>query len=126
MFLRKMSNKKFVNLEMLGETIVVIAAALWMLRQDWIAIAYAIGAVLMAVGRFAQGYEGKDLVLRRLYGIRKLGCVMLLFSSALMFVKAVRYLAYGVYLFPTSWLLFFVVFVVIEVYTTIRILHISK
>lgn len=114
------------KIEMAGETLVVLAAALWMTRAGWVAVVCAIGAVMVCVARFGQSQGGGDLTLRRLYGLRRLGSVMLLLSAALMFVRGTMYLGHEVYLFPSSWLIFFVVFAVIEVYTTIRILHIAK
>lgn len=122
----KMNSKVFANLEMVGETLVVLASAMWIMRAEWIPYVFAIGAILFAVGRFAQPNNSKDITLRRLFSQRRLGAVLLIVSAALMFVKGTMYLAYGVYLFPSSWLIFFAVFVVVEVYTTIRILHITK
>lgn len=120
------NNKIFGYLEMTGETLVVLAAALWIVRAGWIPYIFAIGAILMAVGRFAQDHQTSDMTLRRLYRIRNFGVMVLLLSSALMFVRNTMYLALNMYVFPSSWLIFFAVFAVIEVYTTIRILHLTK
>lgn len=122
-----MNNKAFVNLEMIGETLVVLAAGMWIMRLEWIPIVYCVGAIFTAVGRFGTVQDTKDsLTLKRLYRMRQVAVLMLLVSSALMFVSGTHYLAYNIYLFPSSWLIFFVIFVVIEVYTTVRILHLTK
>lgn len=121
-----MNNKVFENLEMVGETLVVLAAALWILRFDWVPVVYCIGAIFTAVGRFGTVQQTDDVTLKRLFLHRKIGVVILLLSAAFMFVKGTHYLAYNVYVFPSSWLIFFAIFVVIEVYSSIRILHITK
>ena len=119
-------NKILGNLEMVGETLVVLAAALWIVRAGWIPYIFVIGALCMAVGRFAQNHQTDDMTLKRLYRIRNFGVIALLLSAALMFVRHSMYLALNMYVFPSSWLIFFAVFSVIEVYTTIRILHLTK
>lgn len=122
-----MNNKAFVNLEMAGETIVVLAAAMWIMRLEWIPIVYCVGAILMAVGRFGMVHDDKgSLTLKRLFRQRYVAVIMLLASAALMFVKGAHYIGYNMYVFPSSWLIFFVIFVVIEVYTSVRILHLTK
>lgn len=121
-----MNNKVFANLEMLGETLVVIAAALWILHLSWIPYVFAIGAIFTAVGRFAQTNPTDSTALKHLFRLRRYGVIALLLSAALMFVKGTQYLGYEVYLFPSSWLIFFVVFAVIEIYTTVRILHLTR
>lgn len=121
-----MNNKNFANIEMVGETLVVLAAALWMTHKDFIPYVFAVGAIFTFVARLAQTHKSDSLALNRLYGLRKLASFMLLISAGLMFVKGAMYLAYNIYLFPSSWLMFFALFAAIEVYTTIRILYITK
>ncbi len=121
-----MNNKAFANLEMIGETMVVLAAGLWITHAFWISYAYAIGAIFTAVGRFGQVQTTDNLTLKRLYRQRKFAVIVLLLSAAFIFVNGTQYLAYNIYLFPSSWLIFFVIFAVLEVYTTVRILHITK
>lgn len=120
-------NDVFQNLEMIGETIVALAAAAWITHYDWVAVVYCVGAVFTAVGRMGvtQKTDG-NLALVRLFSMRRFALISLLLSSALMFVKGAHYLGYEVYIFPSSWLLFFAIFAVVEVYSTIRILHITK
>lgn len=122
-----MNNKAFANLEMIGETLVVLAAAMWIMKLEWIPIVFCVGAIFTAVGRFGMVQDTKgSTTLKRLFRQRKWAVVFLLVSSALMFVTGTQYLAYNIYLFPSSWLIFFVIFVVIEVYTTVRILYLTK
>ena len=124
---RTMNNQTFLNLEMIGETIVVLAAALWITHIEWIPYVFCIGAIFAAVGRFGSVQQtGDNLTLKRLFRMRKWAMVFLLVSAALMFVKGTHYVGYEMYLFPSSWLIFFAIFAVIEVYTTVRILYITK
>lgn len=115
-------NKVFANIEMVGETIVILAAALWITHNDFIPYIFAIGAVFTLVGRYAQVHKVESMALERLYSLRKLGVIFLAISAGLMFLKGTTYIGYNIYLFKSSWLMFFVMFGVIEVYTTIRIL----
>lgn len=121
-----MNNKAFANLEMVGETVVVLAAAMWITHLSIIPIAFAVGAILMAVGRFAQVQNADTLVLKRLYRQRKWAVVLLLISAVFMFVTHTTYVGYNMYVFPSSWIIFFVMFAVIEIYTTCRLLHVTK
>lgn len=107
---------------MVGETIVILAAALWITHNDFIPYIFAIGAVFTLVGRYAQVHKVESMALERLYSLRKLGVIFLAISAGLMFLKGTTYIGYNIYLFKSSWLMFFVMFGVIEVYTTIRIL----
>lgn len=122
-----MNNKNFATLEMVGETVVVLAAAMWISRLSWIPYIYCIAAIIMAVGRLGMVNDDKsDITLKRLFRQRNFGVFALLVSAALMFVQGSHYLGYNLYVFPSSWLIFFFIFVAIEVYTTIRILHLTK
>lgn len=121
-----MNNKVFADLEMVGETLVVIAAALWILHSSWIPYVFAVGAIFTAVGRFVQQTNSDSLAMKHLFRLRKFGVVALLLSAALMFVNGTQYLGYEIYLFPSSWLIFFVIFAVVEIYTSVRMLHLTR
>lgn len=118
--------------EIVGEMLVVGGAAAWMpLRANapWI---FAVGTALFALGRFMQTpfyqkyaeHDPKKLTLRRLYNQRVIGMLALVLSVTLMFLPDGFY--YGVYLGSMSWLVMFVVFVVVEVYSTFRISAVDK
>lgn len=123
-----MDNKSKIlsNVEMIGASLSLLGAALWIMRAEWVAYVFALGAVMVCVSRLLMHQGADSLALRRLFGMRKLGGVILVLSAALMFVRNTMYVGYEVYLFRSSWLIFFVVFAVIEVYTTIRILHLTR
>ena len=127
-----MRDRAWGRVEIVGESLVVLGAAVWMpLRvvTPWI---FAVGVALMAVGRFLQtpfyqrygAHDPRELTLRRLYNQRVVGMVALILSATLMFMPVGFY--YGVYLGPMAWLVLFMVFVVVEVYTVFRISAVDK
>ena len=120
-------DKAWGYVEVVGELLVLIGAVAWMpmrLIAPWI---FAVGVALFAVGRFLQTpfyqkYSERDpreLTLRRLYNQRVIGMVALILSAMLMFMPVGFY--YGIYLGTMSWLVMFVVFVIVEIYTVFRI-----
>ena len=129
-----MSSKVLGYMELCGETVVVLAAALWITHAGWVPPLFAVGAVLFAVGRLAQGREAilaetpqaKRLNMRRLLRQRNVGILLLLMPATLMFVRQTWYLGQDIYVFPSSWLVPFTCFVVIEAYTAFRIPMLMK
>lgn len=116
--------------EMVGETLIVIAAALWITHWDVIPYVFATGTLVFAVGRLAQNRyiyinkvsRDKQVTLKRLYRQRDFGILLLFVCSVVMLcVKQATYITGDLYLFPAQWLLPFIAFVVIEVYTAFRI-----
>ena len=121
-------------MEIGGEPLVVLAAALWITRSEPIPYLFAAGTILFAIGRLAQSPDDilaetprqKRLNMRRLLRQRNIGIIMLMLTATLMFVRQTSHLAQDIYIFPSSWLVPFVCFVVIEVYTAFRIPHLLK
>lgn len=118
--------------ELLGEVLVVAGAAAWMFVSEIAQWGFAVGVVLLAIGRlgqtpFYQKYserDPKELTLKRLYHQRVFGIVALILSATFMFLPTGFY--YGLYLGRTSWLVPFVLFTVIEIYTVFRISAVEK
>ena len=113
---------------------VVLAACLWLL-PDWRVMACAwmsVATVLLAVGRFLQKpfYEKyavtdpRELTMRRLYHQRVFGFVGLMLSALFMWLPVGFYA--GMFVGRTAWLIPFVFFVVVEVYTVFRVSAIEK
>lgn len=129
-----MSQKSLGMLEVVGESIVVVAAALWVTHDEMVAYVFAAGTVLFAIGRLAQGWDAvlsetpqqARLNMRRLLRQRNIGMILLMAAAALMFVRHRFCLAQGVYIFPSSWIVPFTCFVVIEVYTAFRMPYLMK
>lgn len=125
----KVNGKALKYLELGGETIVTVAAALWITRMGWVAYLFAIGTLAFAIGRLAQSNEellaqvhvSKRLNVRRLLRQKSFAVVFLMLAAALMQVSNTIYLGQDIYIFPSSWQVPFLCFVVIEVYTAFRL-----
>ncbi|MBO7570078.1 MAG: hypothetical protein J6T11_06985 [Bacteroidaceae bacterium] len=123
-------------IEVVGLTLVVVAAGLWVLPQDntrlMASVGMAVGTVALVFGRFLQTpfylkypvTDPKELTMRRLYHQRVFGIVALIIATVLMWMPAGFYA--GMYVGKTSWLIPFVFFVVVEVYTVFRISAVEK
>lgn len=116
-------------LEIGGEFLVVFSALMWISQMAWIPYFFAIGTVLFSIGRLAQGTDHilaeipkeKRLQAERLLRQRYFGIVFLFIASTLMFAKTPMHLYQGIYILKSSWLVPFICFTVIEVYTAFRI-----
>ncbi len=115
----------------IGECLVLIGAAAWVTRWIGVNYIYAFGATLFAIGRFSGNYKytlpsanlvsdkNSCLVLRRLYRQQIFGNVMLLFSALVMNMHSGFY--GSLFVGSSSWIVFFTIFVVFELYTAFRI-----
>lgn len=110
-----------------GETMVVVAAALWLFAPAVSGYVMAVGAVLFVIGRMA-GSNGdgvmagnKDLkpTVRHLYRQRILSYVLLALAVVAILLPPGFY--FGIYMRSSMWLLPFIAFVVIEAYTAFRL-----
>lgn len=125
-------DKAWGYVEIVGETLVAAGAAMWMPVRAVAPWIFAFGVVVFAIGRFLQTpfyqkyaeRDPRELTLRRLYNQRVIGMVALVLSAMLMFMPVGFY--YGIYLGAMSWLVLFVVFTVVEVYTAFRISTVDK
>ena len=123
-------------IEVVGLTLVVLAVALWALPQEgtrsFAAVGLAMGTVALVIGRFLQTpfylkyplNDSRELTMRRLYHQRVFGIVALILATVMMWLPVGFYA--GMYLGKTSWLVPFVFFVVVEVYTIFRISAVEK
>jgi hypothetical protein len=126
--------KKLGYMEIAGEFLIVFCALLWISRLTFVPYFFALGTVLFSIGRLAQGNdhilaeipESKRLQATRLLRQRYFGIVFLFIASALMFAKTPMHLFQGIYIMKSSWLVPFICFTVIEVYTAFRIPQLSK
>lgn len=126
--------KKLGYLEIGGEFLVVFSALIWLSQIAAVPYIFALGTVLFSIGRLAQGNnhilaeipESKRLQAERLLRQRYFGIVFLFIASALMFAKTPMHLYQGIYIMKSSWLVPFICFTVIEVYTAFRIPQLSK
>lgn len=112
-------NKIYNIISCVGEVLVIVGAMLWITGTDIADYLYAAGATIFVIGRLSEKSEKGSIVLARLYGQRTLGSIVLLLSAVVMNLPPGFYL--GMYLRSTAWLIPFMVFVVLEVYTAFRI-----
>lgn len=113
-----MKNKVCIYLANFGEVLVIVGAAIWITGWSGASYIFAVGALLFAVGRLMEVHpETQSVVLRRLYKQQAIGIFMLFASVGMMF-----FYPYS----RTGWLLPFVVFVVLEVYSAFRIPAVMK
>lgn len=119
----------------IGPVLLVAAALLFIVLNSyalWIRVLFSLGVVLLTINRFfgedsdwsQSKRSDKPLTLRRLYRQRCVGVVVLYLSAVLLFLPEGFY--YGVYLRRISWLLPFIVFTVIELYSAFRIPAVEK
>ncbi len=119
----------------IGPVLLVVAALLFIILNSyalWIRVLFALGVVLLTINRFfgdesdwrQSKRSDKPLTLRRLYRQRCVGVVVLYLSVVLLFLPEGFY--YGIYLRRISWLLPFIVFTVIELYSAFRIPAVEK
>lgn len=113
-----------------GPVLLVASALLFIITKShplWVCVLFSIGVVLLTLNRF-MGPESdfqqskdtrKQLAIRRLYRQRCVGTLVLYLSVLLLFLHEGFY--YGYYLRKSSWLLPFIVFTVIELYTAFRL-----
>lgn len=128
-----MDKEKFLGyVEIVGEVLVAAGAVAWLPVPVIASSVFCLGVVVFAVGRFAQTpfyqkygvMDSKELTMRRLYHQRVFGIVALVLSAVLMCLPQGFY--FGMYVAPSSWLVLFVIFVVLEVYTAFRISAVEK
>ena len=122
--------------EMAGLTLVMAAACMWMVPEMSLrtaaGVVMVVATVLLALGRllpkpFYQNYlshDPRNLTLRRLYHQRVYGIIALAVAAALILTPAGFY--FGLWVGRSSWMLPFVFFVVVEVYTAFRIPRAEK
>ncbi len=119
-------NKLSAYTAITGEILVAVGAATWIINHQITSYIFALGAILMTAGRLIEPLpQHASTTLRRLYTQRNTGTIILLLAAILMFThQYINQQELGDYIIkatPTAWLLPFVVFVAIELYTAIRI-----
>ena len=113
-----------------GPIVILISAILYIVFPSYnlpIGILFTLGVIMLTLNRFI-GTESdfsrskdktKNLTLRRLYRQRCVGVLVLYISCVILFMHEGFY--YGVYFRRINWLIPFIVFTVIELYTAFRI-----
>ena len=110
-----------------GEVLVLLGAVLWLPHPTWGSPLLTVGTVLFAVGRllgkrgdWAQAANPSlSITARRLFRQRMLGIVFLLLATVTINHRGGFVL--GIFLRPATWLLPFIIFVLLELYTAFRL-----
>ena len=97
-------------IQMTGAVLTLVGAALQITRWELSPYIYIVGAVLFAYTQVMDGYDGKNLIVRRLRRQQILGAVLLVFAGVLMFVTH-----------NNEWILCLTVAAILELYTAYRI-----
>ena len=114
-------------LALAGETLVLAGAALWLFLPYFAAYILSVGTALFIVGRMASsegdGPKASDRslppVIRHLHRQRILSYILLTLAAVCIHLPAGFY--FGIYMRRSMWLVPFIAFVVIEVYTAFRL-----
>ena len=93
-----------------GAVLTLAGAILQITRWEFSPYLYIIGAVLFAYTQVMDGYDGKNLIIRRLRRQQILGAVLLVFAGVLMLVTH-----------NNEWILCLTIAAVLELYTAFRI-----
>ena len=97
-------------IQMTGAVLTLVGAALQITRWEFSPYIYIVGTVLFAYTQVMDGYDGKNLIVRRLRRQQILGAVLLVFAGVLMFVTH-----------NNEWILCLTVAAILELYTAYRI-----
>lgn len=112
---------------LIGELLLLIGAVAWMPIRSMACWMFSIGTLLFLIGRtlgrqgdwaYSANYRIR-VTLRRLYGMHLVGGMALVVGAVAMWVGGGFH--FGIYFSPSFWLIPFVVFVIIELYTSFRI-----
>lgn len=102
--------KSYTYLMMVGAILLLLGAMLQITRWELSPVIYTIGAVLFAYVQVMDGYQGQNLIIRRLRRQQILGAVLLVFTGVLMFVMK-----------RNEWIVCLTIAAILELYTAFRI-----
>lgn len=102
--------KNYTYLMMAGAILLLLGAMLQITRWELSPVIYTIGAVLFAYVQVMDGYQGQNLIIRRLRRQQILGAVLLVFAGVLMFVMK-----------RNEWIVCLTIAAILELYTAFRI-----
>lgn len=102
--------KELATIQMIGAVLLLVGAMLQITRWELSPYIYTVGSILFAYAQVMSGYEGKNLIVRRLRRQQILGATLLVFAGVLMFVTR-----------NNEWILCLSIAAVLELYTAFRI-----
>ncbi len=116
--------KTLAFLTLAGETLVLAGALMWSWLADWAVYVFVVGTCMFFAGRMLTPTDSDNLNVKRLMTQQKAGALILLLSAITMIATPSWFLGY--YLTKSAWFIPFLIFVVIEVYTTFRLAYIDN
>lgn len=102
--------KGHIILQVVGAVLLLMGAMLQITRWELSPFIYTLGAILFAYTQVLNGYDGKNLIIRRLRRQQILGATLLVFAGILMFVTH-----------NNEWILCLTIAAFLELYTAFRI-----
>lgn len=118
------NNKLLQMLSMVGETIVLIGAMMWSWVPEWAVYVFVTGSCMFFAGRMLSTTPTDDITIKRLLAQQKTGVLILLFSAITMIATPTWF--FGYYITKSAWFIPFLIFVIIEVYTTFRLIYLDN
>ncbi len=116
--------KTLATLTLSGETMVLIGAVSWSWLPQGAVYVFVVGTCLFFLGRMLDSTPNDNIVARRLVYQQKVGAMFLLIAAVAMISTPTWFL--GFYLTKSTWFIPFLIFVIIEVYTTFRLAYIDN
>ena len=99
-------------ISVVGAVLVLCGAALQVTRLQLAPYLYLVGAVMFAVVQIASGYEGDNVVIRRLRRQQVIGAVLMVAAGVLMLTMR-----------HNEWIACLTISAILELYTVFRISH---
>lgn len=102
--------KGLAYIQITGAVLLLIGAMLQITRWELAPYLYIIGAVVFAYTQVTDGYDGKNIIIRRLRRQQIIGAMLLVFTGVLMFLSK-----------HNEWIACLTISAVLELYTAYRI-----
>ena len=105
-----MKNKYYPILSTVGALVLLAGASLQITHAIWAPYLYLLGAILFAYVQIMSGYDGANLVIKRLRRQQMLGAALLVLAGVMMLIWK-----------HNEWVLCLTIAAVLELYTAFRI-----
>ncbi len=104
-------SKFYPTIAVIGAVLLLIGALLQITRLEWAPYLYLLGAIMFSyVQVMSGGYDGKNIVLKRLRGQQIVGAILLVVAGVMMIVWH-----------RNEWVIALTIAAVLELYTAFRI-----
>lgn len=105
-----MMTKLYPTVSVIGAVLLLAGAAIQITRVEWAPYLYLVGAILFSYVQVMTGYEGGNIIIKRLRRQQIIGAVLLVVAGVMMIVWH-----------NNEWVLCLTVAAVLELYTAFRI-----